>query len=223
MKDIKKIEDFIKKNKDKYSKEDLEIILREYTHYDYLSSSLVHQIYDELGLVDEEHNVYGRVFSLLANAFDINRQVIEVGGGAIPSFGKRIALSQKHGSVTVYDPRLIYQTTDISNLSLKKENFDKDSTITSSTLLVGYKPELGSEAILKEVERCGCDFFMALSDVYLDEDLYEMEDTLTSWQKGIIHDARDLVRDKGLGRLVVTTLEDPEYDIHPIIYNKRQH
>ena len=53
--------------------------------------------------------------------FDINTDIIEVGGGILPSLAKKIALRQKSGTVTVYDPRLITNIDKPDNLILKKE------------------------------------------------------------------------------------------------------
>ena len=186
------------------------------------SDALLRQIYDELNLIDDEHNIYLGFTSLIERVHGLDKNILEVGGGKIPCLGKSIALRQKSGTITVYDPSLIITDTSHKNLILKKKNFTTQLIIPKPDLIIGFTPTTATDQILEYAFATNTDFMIALSDVFDEIDYYQEDDIWTHWQQEKIYEARAKVTENNMGKLLVDTLE--KYDNpYPIIYNSRKH
>ena len=56
---------------------------------------ILRQVYGELGIMQEGKDMHKAFMKLLEENFDIDRNIIEVGGGIVPSLGKQLATKQK--------------------------------------------------------------------------------------------------------------------------------
>lgn len=214
-----KISSYLASHQDDYTEEEKEYIMRNYCYgmYTDFTDPLLRQIYSELNLMDDEHNIYLGFISILSKIHGIDKNIVEVGCGRLPSLAKYIALRQKTGTITVYDPKLI-SIKHPSNLKLCKERFTSNTSIANVDLIIGFMPTLATEDILSYAYENKKDFVIALSDILTAKDIYEQEDIWTDWQQSIIYDAKEKVKSKGLGTLGITTLS--KYDNpYPIIYN----
>lgn len=216
--DIKK---FLLEHKEYYTEEELRFLLANYTwgEHSLFVSDLLRQIYDELGMIQKENNIYDGFLTLTQNNFDIHQNIIECGGGRIPCLGKRLALANKKGTVTVYDPKLITTTSNIPNLILKKESMTKDTVVKNCQLIVGFMPNEATETIIQFAGKNNIDFIIAFSDGVWEENTY-FEDCEEEWQLRMIYEARRQVRENNLGTLEISYLEKYD-DPYPVIYNKR--
>ena len=179
---------------------------------------ILRQILCELNFLKDEDNIYLHFSNLIEQLFGLDKHIIEIGGGVIPSLSKIIALRQKDGSITVYDPRLITESTS-SNLILKKEKFDMKTITSNCDLLVGFMPKDATEIIINKACLEKKDFIITLcSDGLSDEDDYYEDNE--EFVHSIICNATRRVTENSLGMLEKTYLKSlgPAY---PIIYNKR--
>ncbi len=180
---------------------------------------ILRQILCELNLLKEEDNVYLQFSNLVEDLFGLNKNIVEVGGGVIPSLSKIMSLRQEKGSITVYDPRLITELAP-ANLILKKEMFTMKSPVHDCDLFVGFMPRKASEVIIKKASSIKKDFIITLcGDGIVDEDDYyeDGEEFLHS----VIYSARREVEENNMGTLEIAYLDNLGSS-YPIIYNKRR-
>lgn len=183
-----------------------------------LIPDVLRQILAELNLLKDEANVYKQFADLIQHIYGLDKNIIEVGGGVIPSLSKIIALRQKEGTITVYDPRIIEENT-LTNLILKKEIFTGKTKTTNTDLYIGFMPREATEVIIDRACLEKKDFIITLcSDGLNDEDSYyeDNEELVHS----IIYGAERKVLENDLGKLEKTYLKSLGWE-YPIIYNKR--
>lgn len=218
---IRKVTEFIKIHSDSYSEEEKEFIMKnacwgEKTNF---VSDLLRQIYDEAGLLEEKDNIYLGFLKLLEENFDINQNILEVGGGRIPSLGKHIATRQKRGSITVYDQQLIDTRSPHSNLILKKTSFTDETSLKGIGLMIGFMPCEATKLTIKKACENQIDFMIALCDGAPHKE--DIVDGYNDWEAEMIYEASKGIREYGMGQLELLSLE--QYDNpYPIIYNKRK-
>ena len=184
------------------------------------------QIYNYLELDQEDNNIY-RVFAdLVESKFDINRPIYEIGGGNIPTVGKILALRQQKGTVTIYDPRLIFTKTDIPNLRLVKKPFTGEEIVESNALMIGYKPCDAIIPMMKYIAKNDLDFMIALCDCahgfpeIKDEDDINLWYQSCEWPVYIKYAEEERVKKSGQEIRRVKRLSMEKYDNpSPIIYN----
>lgn len=213
---------FVEAHKDSYTPRE-----RDYIAKNFLwsldkpySSDVLRQLYDELGAKDPKANMYEGFLRIMEENFDINTDIIEVGGGILPSLAKKIALRQKSGTVTVYDPRLITNIDKPDNLILKKEKFGKDTPIGSAKLIIGFMPCEAAPLLVNSACDNQTDFMVALCEGGMREGYGWLEED-DEWIGFIKYCAERGIEDNGLGTLGEHSLE--EYNNpYPVIYNKRK-
>ena len=210
-KDYKKVLKYLRDNISNYSESEINYICK---NYDYLEHNkfvpdILRQIYDELGLLDDKDNLYLGFIDIIKDKFNIDSNIVEVGGGVIPSLGKNITLNQKSGTVTVYDPRLI----------VKKEYFNDNTDISKCDLVIGLMPCQATEVLIRQAGKYNKDFLIGLCegghnafDDYFDDDI---------WKENIFYLARKAIEENDMGVLMETDLLDYN-DPYPVIYNKRK-
>ena len=178
------------------------------------------QIYSELDVFDEKENIYMIHLNKIKNIFDINCNVLEVGGGMIPSFGNILAKEQLNigsGTITVYDPILCTTKPKYGNLVLKKEAFTKETNINNYNLIVGIMPCDITEEIIRRaskerknfyIQMCGCTHFTR-------EQIYKLGLSVEIYQKYIIDLANKLV-----GEVSVDKTNNKFGIDYPVLYKK---
>ena len=180
--------------------------------------NLLLQLYEEVGF-DIGDNIYKGFISLIENNFDINKNIIEIGGGIIPTLGKNIALKQKSGTVTVYDPRLITDISHPDNLILKKELFNKSSNIENTSMIIGFMPCEATNTIIEVACENNLDFIIALCEGGTRPG-YEWLETDDEWISHVKSNAIRGLKNSNLGTLGMTFLTQYN-DPYPVIYNKK--
>lgn len=178
---------------------------------------ILRQILDKYNLLTCKENVYNKFIEIISTLYSLDQNIIEVGGGVIPSLAKKIALQQKKGTITVYDPRIMPQE-NIPHLKLKKEKFTLNTNLNNTNLLIGFMPSTATEIIIKKACQEHIDFIIALcGEGYLSEDDY-FED-IDEWIQYIMYVAKANIRDANFGTLGVNYELGEDY---PIIFTKRQ-
>lgn len=217
------VETFLKKYGDGYVPRELEYIRKNWDkslHSKY-NMDILRQVYAELGFLSDDENIYKGFIKILEDNFDINRDIIEVGGGRFPSLAKMIALKQKSGTITVYDPRLVLTDSPLPNMKLKKENFTKRTPVRKDQMVIAFMPCEATEHAIIAAGENNADFLIALCEggPHGDEfDYFESED---EWITSMIYTARMMAKYHDIGDIEITDLKQYD-DPYPVIYNKRR-
>lgn len=188
------------------------------------------QLYDELGILPDDINLYKEFANLVNKQFDIkDKNIIEVGGGNIPRLGKRIELMQDKGTITVYDPNLYipdeYKDLDVlekekKKLKLVNRRFTPMVNARHTDVIVGLLPCGAGSTIIKSAVRYQKDFMIALCDSCSYFEYFDNYEVDVDWPNNFIEEASRIVERNGLGKLMVKQNEiiGKQY---PIIYNNR--
>ncbi len=214
------VKEFISKNKSFYDDYELEILIKSiYSPYKlkYIPN-LLNQIYDILDIINPKDNIYDFFVDYIEKIHSLDKNIVEIGGGVIPSIAKKIALRQKKGTITVYDPRLITKNFHLPNLELKKEPFTSTTNLSNVDLLIGFMPCEATELIIDKASQENIDFIIALSDNISQKD-FAFYESIDEWQHYIICHAKRKLESTTLGNLKYKYIKKGwEF---PIIYNER--
>ena len=217
------IEKFLREHEKDYSKEEKEFIRRNFTwgcKRNVLVPDILRQIYDELDLLEPNFNIYQGFAKLIEEHFDINRNIVELGGGKLPSpLAKYLALHQKSGTITVYDDRLITTKTEVPNLILIKERLRKDQTLKNIDMLISFMPCDGTEVAINLPKVNNLDFMIGFCEGSCHKEMPSFVEN--DWEQEMMYEARKTVREGSLGVLEVSYMEKYN-NPYPIIYNKRK-
>lgn len=221
----RRVNDFLDAHVDQYTEREINYIRRNIFHpmtkeYIYYSADILRQIYDELGLLPSEKNIYLGFLKLLEDNFDIDRNIVEVAGGRIPCLAKRIAIKQKTGTITVYDPRLIPTIPREENMILKRQSFNTKTPVTGAQLIIGVMPCDATIAAVEAACDNNIDFMFALCEGG-DRSGYEWLETDEEWIGYIKYIAGNGVKNNDMGTLHQASLESYGSP-YPVIYNKRR-
>lgn len=218
---ISKVVDIFEKYPNAYSEEEVDYIISniDWINHNNYYGYLLREIYDELGMIKKQDNLYLGFIKLIKQEFGLDKDILEIGGGILPRLSKRISLKQKNGSITVYDPRLAYTNSKQDNLVLFKDKFTKEKLPEDCDLIIGVQPYGCTETIVNTACENNIDFMIALGDLpgngFIDE--YEFG----GLQRSLIHNAEKLVKEHNLGELQKVKIN--QYgSIYPVIYNKRK-
>lgn len=193
------------------------ILERPINHY---IGDVLRQIYDEVGLLPEENNMYSGFVSLLEKNFNLDTNIVEVAGGVIPVLAKKIALKQSHGTITVYDPRLTFSSPQIPNLILKKQEFTKSTPLTNTNIIIGFMPCDATIQIIEAALANDIDFMVALCEGG-PRTGYEWLETEEEWVDYIKYIAKLGLEKQKKGTLGVASLA--QYgNPYPVIYSKKK-
>lgn len=221
---INLIINYLKEHEDDFLPQERNRIAGVLWRYEYmgfnLHDSLFLEICDELGILPDEFNPYKAFCSLIDEQFKIkSKNVIEIGGGKIPRLGKRIAAMQDIGSITVYDPDILINDTDYSNLKLVKRYFYSNINVKDANVLVGLLPCGCGSLIVNSAMHFNKDFMIALCDEHNNNLFGDSLDSI-NWPDDFIKKTEHIVEENGMGKLKVKTLKEIG-DNYPIIYNER--
>lgn len=177
------------------------------------------QIYDELGLIPDSANIYQGFLNLIIEKYGIERNIIEVGGGIVPSLSKKIALRQKTGKITVYDPRLMPITTTNERFVLKEEYFSKSTSIGDADLIIGFMPCEATIDIIDSALENRVDFMIALCEGG-SRIGFEWLENDEEWISFVVNYANVKSRAHNFGTVENAFLHEYK-DPYPVIYSKR--
>lgn len=213
---------FIEEHKNYYTEREFEYIKNNFIWGmdEPFVSDVLRQIYDEVGIKDINKNMYEGFFQILNSNFDINTDIIEIGGGIIPSLGKKIALRQQKGSVTVYDPRLITKIDHPDNLILKREQFSKNTPIGNAKMIIGFMPCEATHLLIDTACNNQVDFMIALCEGGTREEYGWIEED-DEWVDFVKYCAENSIEKNNIGSLGEASLQKYK-NPYPVIYNKRK-
>lgn len=180
---------------------------------------LLRQVYIKTGILKDNENIFKGFISILKDNFDINSNIVEVGGGLFPTLGEMISAEQVDGTVTVYDPRLYKDDRTNPKLILKKERFDENTDVTGADILVGFMPCEATEFLIRKACQNKKDFLVALCEgghFDYDYDWFDEE----AWRESMFYIAKRGIEDGKMGRFEKTDLKDYD-DPYPVIFNKK--
>ncbi len=123
------------------------------------------EIYEYLGLIHPKGNFYQKYFENIKERFNLRGNVLEIGGGLIPSFAEKIAQEQINlgkGTITVYDKAIILKESRCPNMTLVKENFTTKTEIQDFDLVIGILPCTVTSLIVTRACEENKDFYVAL-------------------------------------------------------------
>lgn len=186
-----------------------------------LNVDVLLEAYDEMDALDENNNVYDAFLGILKEKFDINQDIIEVGGGLFPALSKRIASSQTAGTITVYDPNLVLKKYPYENLVLKKENFQKNTHLGNAKLLVGISPCHSVDLILERASAEDLDFMVKVCPCELPFTTDYDYMIKAMFARYLIRKNKEFKQSGGPG-FEVTYLDQKYNDNSPIIYTKKR-
>ena len=220
----KLIKEYLDRYPELFSDTEKELILRNAlecrSEYNY-SSDIMREIYDELGLIPDRKNIYIGFCDLIERVKGIeNKRIIEVGGGTLPRLAERMVRRTKHGTITVYDPRLSIYKKDSPRLVLKREKFTTKTNVEDVNLLVGLMPCKGAEALIDSAVANKKDFIVGLCEGGAHGDIEDFYETAEEWLDSMLYYAESGVQRSNLGVLKKTYLKRYNYK-YPIIYNDR--
>lgn len=217
------VEEFLAKYKDGYEPREIDYIRRNWQSClkSKYTMDLLRQIYAELGFLSDDENIYKAFIKILEENFSIDRDIIEVGGGRFPSLAKMIALKQKTGTITVYDPRLVTTVSPLPNMKLKKETFTKKTPVTKDQMVIAFMPCEATEPAILAAGENGADFLIALCEGGPHGDEFDYFESIDEWLGSMIYTARIMARKHDLGEIEITDLKEYN-DPYPVIYNKRR-
>ena len=124
-------------------------------------------IYDVLKMIPSNINLYDNFLKKLESKFELDCNILEVGGGNLPRIAERIAKKQLDigcGSITVIDSNLAINNTKYSNLKLCRNEFTLDTDISNFGLIIGLFPCEATEVIVHKSLINNKSFFIRLCD-----------------------------------------------------------
>ena len=217
------IEDYINKHPGIFSDFETQYILG-YNDYEFLKEilpDLIREIYDELGLIQDEDNMFLGFRNLLDEVFSIkDKNIIEVGGGILPRLAYRINQIQTSGKITVYDPRLSIYEQDTENIKFIRKLFLSTEDVKDTDIIMGLMPSRATTAIITSAVRNNKDFMIGLSDAGLFDDFSDYYPSPEEWVDNIIRYSNRLLEREGRGKVKIKSLEN-YHNPFPVIYNKR--
>ncbi|MBR3210660.1 MAG: hypothetical protein IKF71_01830 [Bacilli bacterium] len=218
-----KVQRFLEKHKDDYDRFEIQGVL------DYAKESnieliaktdLIRGIYDELGYIPDDLNIYKIFTEIIDDQFGLNgKRICEVGGGVIPSLAKKIHLKQKKGNIMVYDPRLSQKERGGRRFLLKREFFHKHTPVEEVDLLIGLMPCEGSDPLIENALCHQKDFMIWLCEGGPHGDYFDFYESDDEWLNSTLSRVEYSVNKNQMGKLKV--LNYPTFSDYPIIYNER--
>ena len=221
----RRVAEFLEKHKDAYTEEERAYIQRSAfwalnSKDGFNLNDEIRQILSELNLLEDNKNIYQGFANIVTDKFDINRNVVEIAGGIIPSLAKIIALKQKEGTITVYYPRIIKPDSCPDNLIIKRQSFTTKTPLPGAEMLIAFMPCDATMDIIDAACERNIDFIIGLCEggTRKGYGYLEYDDEWIGMAKYI---AERGMEGTDLGSLGVASLE--EYGSpYPVIYNKRK-
>ena len=218
-----KVLKYIEKHPDIFSKLEKSQIINyiKNTKDPVLIPDIIREVYDEVGILPENVNIYLGFINLIGEKHLIQeKRIIEVGGGKIPRLGKRISKKLTTGTITVYDPKISHYESDTIKLKLVREKFNRRTDVSNTDLLIGLMTCEAAETIIESALEHNIDFIIALCEGGPhgdEEDFYQDEE---EWLSSLIRYTSREVSNKNMGKLKIKYMKEYN-DPYPVIYNDR--
>ena len=223
----KRIKEYLEKNIDLYDKYDqffLECLdIKTIRNYKNNMPDLYRQVLEEIGYYDEntEKSGYNAFIKILDNEFGIDKNIIEIAGGVVPTLGHRIFLKQSSGTITIYDPRLSNYYKENNRFILKKEKFKRNTDTSKADILIGFMPCVATQAILENALDNKKDFLIAMCEGGPHGDEFDFYEDADEWTEAMLCLAERGLEKNDMGELKVLYF-DKYNSPYPLIYNKRK-
>lgn len=188
---------------------------------DLLVPDTIREVYDELGIISDEKNIYIGFMNLISEIYNIeDKKILEIGGGVLPRLGKRISTILNKGKIVVYDPRLSHYEQSTDKMRLVKEKFKRGNNVDNTDLIIGLMPCEAAETIIDTAIDNNIDFILALCEGGFHGDEYDFYESTDEWISSMVKYADREVEYRGMGKLKLKSLE--KYGSpYPVIYNDR--
>ncbi len=138
--------------------------------------SILRQIYASVGALNESENEYLNVFNFLQKHYNLNGNILEIGGGYYPALASYIDKYQRKigcGTITVIDPEL--GVSKLGSIKLYKEIFNKQDDISSYDLIISQAPCLMLDEITQAAIQKNKEFFVTLCKCVIDKYPYMID------------------------------------------------
>lgn len=177
------------------------------------------QIYDALGLLNEDENPYIGFRNIIEKNFGLDINILEIGGGVYPALSYNINKRQKEigkGSITVYDPMLSKGLVS-DGVRLVKQGFNYDIPINEFDLIIGKEPCAATEMIIEVCNNDNKSMIISPCKCYglLPEYIEYDEDGLATWYNYVLEMMEDYDQIK-------TEYLDEKYNYDNPIYVKKR-
>lgn len=216
-----KVKQYIMDHMEDYTSREIQYMIENYDQgkRTRFAPDVLRQIYDTLDITPDKDNMYKGFVDLLKKNYDINCDIVEVGGGVIPVVAKHIRDAQVTGSVTVFDPKISRVLQNSDGYTLKREMFTDNTKTGDAKLFVGFMPCQATELIIRKAVENDADFMIALCEGghYDYDDYFDEEE----WRESMRYLARRELEKKKMGTLEETDLKSFG-DPYPVIYSKRR-
>jgi hypothetical protein len=184
-----------------------------------MRADVLNQVYAHLGMLTDEQNLYKGYLKLLKYNFNIDNNILEVGGGYLPVMAEYIDCEQQQigtGTITVYDPNLV--VNKLGNINLVKKEFKPNYNISEYDLVMGIMPCEATEMIIKAANNANKDFFIGLCGcTHFDHNYYEHISS-QQWFNYIYRRANENLNED---RQIDIKLIDQSYGLpYPVIISK---
>lgn len=163
---LRMLSHYLKMYQDEYPEEVVEHIKGHFLERMPISDTvdILKQIYALFGMLKPEENCYLGFSKMIGEKYGWDYHVLEIGSGFYPIFSKYMDDSQKEnkssGTITTYDPLLI--VNKLGSIKLHKEEFKKETDISSYDLLVGIMPCDATSTIIRRAIKEHKEFFVAM-------------------------------------------------------------
>ena len=181
---------------------------------------VVREIFDKLGLLKDDENLYYKFAEFIRELYDItDMNILEVGGGIYPTLAERICTQA--GKVTVYDPRLSKTVEDTPKLKLVRKNFNKRMNLDNYDLVIALMPCKGAEAVLEACVEQKKNFIVGLCEGGPHGDYFDFYEDEDEWIHSMITYTDTRLSRDGKSKLLTKTFDNCAYP-YPVIYNSHK-
>lgn len=184
------------------------------------------QVYELCGIESQDGTFYNAHLDRLKDIYGLDKNIVEVASGVIPSFAKKIYKEQMRlgkGTITIYEPDLLFEREEsCPKMVINRKNFNSTCNIKDSDLIAGLFPCEATEPIIEEACKYDKDFYVAMCGCvhFRNANIPYSESNSRLYQSYVIDLADRLVSSNK--ELVVDMLDDKYMVPYPIIYTKKK-
>lgn len=184
------------------------------------------QAYDLCGIESQNGTFYNVHLDRLKDIYGLDKNIVEVAAGVIPSFAKKNYKEQMKlgkGTITIYELDLLFEKEEsCPKMVINRKEFNSTCNIKDSDLVAGLFLCEATETIIEEACKYDKDFYVAMCGCVHFRDAFVpySESNSKLYQSYIIDLANRLVSNNK--ELVVDKLEDKYMVPYPIIYTKKK-
>lgn len=180
------------------------------------------ELFDELGIELNHENLYVAFARLVNQLFNIkDKNIIEVGGGVIPTLAKKMSLDIGSGHITVYDPILSIYEKDTPKMTLVREQFDNKTDVSDTDLIVSLMPCKAAEVVVDVATKNNIDFIIGLCEGGPHGDCFDFYEDDEEWRSSLMYSCKRKCMEKEMGEVKTLYLRQCG-NPYPIIYNERK-